>query len=684
MGIGGAVGLLKQNGNEWASYVELKNMFVVIDLTNALYWYVKKKFLNNNHMDHYGSSMVELGALYRRLFYRLLERNVTPIVVLNGGTKSEQRFGPLASKSAFLRRSCSGALNNLVRCRASRSSQFYDHLPELADNTIREIMVELKLEHVVQANYEVYPVLEHWAREKQCPVLTNHSDFIFRNAPNGFIWTEELDLPEDSKQPFKCRIYSHDKMLQQFNLEPRHSPALKTLSVLLRDDFSNAYYDSVNYVLRLVNHPLAVTGRFGRILTKRLTHVMMTLSQNTNFDSDQTVRSVLGSRQSFNRANMLRDYDAIYDTYATYYADFNEYEFAQCFINRTPARAAADRWTRSSGVSPPAAQAVHLTQQSLLEALTQREATAEFVSTLGGTTYSKTAIEDTSLFRSTFSLHDNCRQYLLDHTMGAQISQMRIFDRSYATLRDRELNRQGLSRKSATLGTEPTERLNRETLFNLFHFNAQQLESLATSLASHYGIDQDNANQLMLQLLLARFACNLMYRDHHSNAEDSVQKLTNTRSSSLGSSGSDGASPEGRALYERKKMFLTAIMNSYIYHARTSQGDQTNQDVPADIRVARNKMATIAVESAGIYPNGPRHDEFYRIKHMIEALNSVMHGYKELNSLYNYPGPNFFVSKYYDGVLVYKIMSRWSANLQGFLLRIDNAVLTELIGNVDS
>lgn len=663
MGVPGTVGLLKRYHDQWGTRLELKNMPVVIDTTGALYWFVKKNLLHGHlPMDRYGSSMVQLGQFYRELFRRLRERNCRPIVVHEGARKSEAKWGEVVSKHKFLERSSRSALRRL----AANDFNHLTQLPSLTLNCLKEIVIECGLgaDQVHQASHEVYPVLVQLARQHNCPVLTSHSDFILMDVPAGFVWLERLQVPADSQTPFTCTQLHHSKLLDTFKLQPTHSDALKCLTILMRQDFSQEHYNAVNNVLQL-RGALALTrvgnqGRNnGRIVGDRLRHVLEHWPRD-RFVSSEAVRAALAS-QTHSIMQLLRDYDALFDCYcnSSQPNDFLASELAKSF-----------------------AGSQDVAGNQLQEALQQREVTCDFVANLTLTNFNRTPIEDVRTYRSSFSIKDRAKQYLLQRVRSQP--RLRLFDRRRDLMEFRNL---------APIG-ELQSRLDCDILFKLFHFDSNRRDQVSQRLAKLWNLDKENSELLALVLLLARFGYRLALRDTYGNSESgrgvdpARERRSLTPMESSGSLGrasvsltSDQASQrlvaQSYSSSEVKLKFFTAVANSFVYQAaRLHQGDQSRQEIPADIRLARDKIDGILKESPGVQANSS--DKYFTLKHLVEVLNEALNGYKELNSLYNYPGPNILVNKYYDATLVFRIMARYSQTLAGYLLRLDDGLLAEL------
>lgn len=637
MVVAGIVGVINRYGNCWNTAIQLRDTNVVLDTTGACYWFVKNQLLARTRMNEYGTSMPDLGQFYRNLFKRFRERNVRPIVVYEGGRRSE-REGMIVSKAHHLRHSAGAALRSLNQGRFGNISS----LPQLSINCLKEVVREFGLgaDQVYQAEGEVYPLLVQLADRFKCPVVTHHTDFIFQDAPKGFIRLDQINLPNDDTQPIDCRIYWHRELLRTFNLTPEHSGSLSCLPILLRDDFVETYYDTINKVLMLERagrFRLGPNVRFARVKTARLEHVLKYWSR-TRLTSSESVRSAMLAHSSAG-PHLTRDYDALRDAYA------RAIPFEQSEVARTLS-AGADQ-----------------IPGGLQEALTQRESSIEFLCDVIQTNFNRTGIEDPHTHRSTFSLQDRTKEYLLERMRGPK-SELSLHDRCRDRMQDRHLRPV----------TQIHRGLDRETLFELFHFDDKKFNRISSQLCHTIQLDQDHSERLTLLLLLASFALRLMPRENYNNTlDDQSAPLSLT-----GSSGSDSQQPTRfYTLAETRQMLFLAILNSYVYlQMRGHQGDESRQNVPADTRVAQDKVETIVQAPSGVQCANTR--GYLTLKHLVEGLNSTLHAYKETNSLYGEPGPSLLVNKYYDAVIIYKIMAKYSKNLQGHLLQLHADILSDL------
>ena len=627
MVVSGAVGLMKQFGGEWAKPVVLRNMKVVLDVTDGLFWLVRRPFLSGGRrIDLMGSDFVALCAFYRDFIERLLEHQVRLIVVYDGGRIDESR-GDIASKRRQLGQSYYGqirALSNRHLALQMRRAA----LPKLANNAVKEVLGEFldELEDVQQCTYEVYPLLSHLADLHQCPVMTSLGDFIFTHLPEskfGHIWLEDLDIPSARSKPMTCQAYSHLAMLKAFNIPSDCGPAMRGLYCILRDDFGSAHHEPVNRLLELPEE-VEFRARPARVRTDRLVFVLEHWPRHlTSVEAIRLELLRLASSQR-KRQKLASDFDAVMETF----------EEATNFGTASNHR--------------------HLLEDvDLNEAMTRREATADFIMSLRNTDFHRPLLEDFDTFRSTYSLQDRVKQYLLNR-MG--LKRLRLFDRNFAEMRRREL----------PALRQPVGPLTRSLLFDLFHFDEEMLAEVSNKLQVSLRVPPKDCHHLALLLLLARFGLKLGFRNTYDNEDRRPSAAQGSRS------GGSTDVYQSRALRER---FLIALVNSFVYHQiYGAQIEASRSEVPADIRVAGRRLDELVEEEVPTFEESSdelTYEQYIKPKHLVEMLNSTLRAYKELNSLYNFVGPNILVGRYYNGVLIYKIMRQFSENMRSSLLKLD-------------
>lgn len=660
MGVEGAVGFIKREGSRFGLQNQpLKSgakSYIVVDATKSMDKLVRGllKSRGQDLFDELGCSSQVLAELFRDLIKRLVVFNQTPIFVFPGGRKSQVKHNAMVSGEKYLRGTCSIALHDAM----SRKSRNFD-LPELATNLLKEVICNLKQQHleieVHQATYEVYPKLEELARQRQCSVLSGHSDFVLlANVPAGFYFFDDLEMPSDPQAPLRATLYQHSRLLETYKMREEQSSALKTFATLLRNDFHSRYYNCLNGLFKFGDEFKMSSNFRDRKMTRRLIWIMDNARQNPNLQSYETVLQFV---RSFGDA-VVSDFEQIHETYANHEVDFRHTEFGELL----------NSGDQANGDVPNASR---VSAEELHETLTQRESSAEFLFHLGDNTqHYRTRPEDFDLTRSSFSLQDAGRQFLLDNSVPRrQKRQLRLFDRRLTQMQDRIL-----LQRTATESGPPSG----ESLLKVFHTSTEELERLARLLTSQREVP--NGEHLALMMLLARYALRLIPRPDYSNSPppEGTSAAQNNRSGPVGLRASERGEIESLQMtYQKLRLPLqVALMNSFVYLSRNLQGDQTDQSTPADIRVARRRVG--AVLSAAPQTLGPA---YTRRKHLIESVNSVFHIYKELNALFNYPAPRLYAAQHYDGAMIHKLLAAGSKNLQGHLLSLSEEMERHLDGS---
>jgi len=624
---------------------------LIIDVTDSMYWFFKKHYIGNNwgrRVDLAGWSQVEFGAFFRQFLKRLMERNVKPIFVYSGARVNEKLHGTLASKSIHLETSTRATMRRLL------AKNYTIQMPSLCLNALKEIINEFGLDQVHQSCYESHFVMAQMAMKKKCPILSSHSDCIFLPSQYGFIWIDSLPdfgtWMNSSTTPIETFVYYNHRMLDYFRLDPMYSRPLTSLYVILRDDFATVHYHAINDLLKLPAHVKRGPQVQDRRKTKRLIHILENWPKNlTTFD---VVYQRLTQMPAVG-VNLRRNFDGIWSSF-----DFRE-----------PLGQVDNSFITDNFIPT-------LEIDDLNDALTRRECSANFIMNLRQkTNFTRLLVEDIHYtFRSTFSLADPVRQYL-NAQMGLQMNPS-LFDRHFTSLSYRDL---------VPIKMSQNARFTRELLFKMFHFDEGKINELANHLEGHLKIDLDNAKRLSLLLYLAFFGTRVAFRetlDNSPNTTKSRQTQQSTKTvqtdldSSKSSSGSHRTKVSPASIYmaqEFREKFYIALINSFVFHSTEQQGDTQSRDIPADHRVMRKRLEELSIQALKLID---KHDETnLPFKHMIETLNQTLSAYKEINSLYNFPGPNVLVCKCYDGVLIYRILSKWSNNLRDHLLPLSPTLI---------
>lgn len=643
MGIPATVKLLKQS--RWSESLRLRDCKLIVDVTEAMYWFIKKPLFEEYpyRMDRFGFSMVAYGQFMRRFFERLRQAQVTPIVVYSGARLSH-KAGDLASKERYLEKSS--------RIRQYKLNRYGDNLddcivPNLATNVIKQIIGELKLE-AHQAAYEVYPLLAELANRHDCPVLTSHSDFILTNVRRGFILGEQFPhATEASRVPSEISVselHLNRKMLTSYGLE-KCGPALVALYTLLRQDFSGKYHKALNELFSylpnnlkfikdetLFRHGVRPTPQpFIRRLEYILAHWPKQLT------TVEAIRKQLAST-SYSSTELLREFDAIH-------ASFSEpYDFAREITNMAPQ------------LTSPQATSLQL-------ALTQRESTALFCLDIlmRQKLFNRGCLEDMETFRSTYSLADPTRKCIMTRN---QIYTLSLLDRQQDRLEWRNI-------AVANRDTNEASELSRKRLVALFSFrsqieDAEGMDRLIGCIRLGRALNGQYCHELLVMLLIARYSLdNIASRSYDEQPRVSSQ-LTSAASSDSGPLANLDMQKVKYRLFQ--EYFLVAIYNCFMYYAfkhpehsmlnleALNQDPSLVDDAHDNSLLPKIRVACQEIESNRILNPDKLRPHYIQIKHMIEAFNVGLQSYYELNALHEYPAVRLHLDRYYDGVLIFRLM----------------------------
>lgn len=189
MGVRGLQTFLKNNP-DLLIRIDLSNTDLVIDANNLLcqlFTLLSKQDKN----DLYGGNLVAYGTLVRTFFENLKKCNIRPILVFDGsviGKQSTQDKILLKTNTVYKRGlDRFNSVKNLQEYGESDSSSDYRTIIPLTINHVFKcIAIEMGIRRI-QTPYEADAHIARLANELACPVLTNDSDFLVFDIPNGYI-----------------------------------------------------------------------------------------------------------------------------------------------------------------------------------------------------------------------------------------------------------------------------------------------------------------------------------------------------------------------------------------------------------------------------------------------------------------------------------------------------------------
>lgn len=662
MGISGTRGVLEKVRSLHTN-LRLTDTKLVVDLTDPPYWFLKKRGLAQRRTDKFGTDFCEIAQFFRSFIQVMLVNNVDPIFVFSGVCLNKNYHSDLATKARHLEKST--RIQMLVSNRYG--SRDYK-LNSLCTNVLKLVIKEFPhLPKPVQAQYEPHPILQKLAEEYNCPVLTSHSEFIFKNIRTGFILLEDfpVDLAAQSRGILIPRYYRHQFLLQNYRLQ-NCSDALHTLYALLRPDVSGRYCKYINNFLRLQGTDLEipfddttfVLGRPPRRagnLTRRLMHILDTF-QTLDVQTADQVRKKLVEISGDDR-QFLKDYDSIHDTFE------KRLDFSQSIKSD-------HEFVQRSALNNRQISKVN-------DSLVERCATANFLVPLlqGQTLFdNQLTYEDFSTSRSSYSMADPVRVFIMEQ-FG--IGRVEILDRQFSNVNFRSLY---------AIPATPTEVISDRDIFKIFQFpeslqTIQDLKKHITNFQINLALKESYVIELVLQLLLVRFVFHHAFKENLDR--ERLSKGTNNQQANDNRAitmnyGRDGLMLLGNAIYN---CFMSCMMDRIGEDSPFNMNNLENHPSLCDDSKGINflpglRLAKKAMDN--LPPCSEFHSDYIKFKQVVEMLNSAIKGYCEISSLYEHITPTLNISKYYNPAQMFKTMSKMSTTKAENLLRLERG-LEELL-----
>lgn len=246
MGVKSLQTFLKNNEAYIADRICLHDTSLVIDGNNLLCQLYSSLALDKSsphyRSDVYGGDLVHYGKIVKEFFDNLQKSNITPIIVFDGsviGKAALREFVASKEKETHQR-----GLEKFKR--AQTFSEYPDNddlmLPQTINTVFRNVVTDMNVKRI-QAAYEADTHIARIANEKDCPVLTNDSDFIIYQLKCGFIlldWFEHKTPVKDrtGKLGIKCALFSQRKLTK--SLPGLKLECLPLMSVILGNDYVEA------------------------------------------------------------------------------------------------------------------------------------------------------------------------------------------------------------------------------------------------------------------------------------------------------------------------------------------------------------------------------------------------------------------------------------------------------------
>ncbi|XP_059195036.1 protein asteroid homolog 1-like [Centropristis striata] len=213
--------MLLKNHQEIHQEVRFRSSRLVVDGCNLLYQLYFSSGLDQNH----GGEYAAFEALIEKFVQALRDCDIKPYVVLDGGTD------PTDKKSETL---MSRAKNRLRKAnRAAEDGARENVLPQLAKLVFRQTLIWLKVP-LAQCYGETDREIAALAREWECPVLSQDSDFFIFDLPAGLLPIDHFQWKaverSGSQSSIPCKSYNTSSFCIHFNIKPQLLPAFAALA----------------------------------------------------------------------------------------------------------------------------------------------------------------------------------------------------------------------------------------------------------------------------------------------------------------------------------------------------------------------------------------------------------------------------------------------------------------------
>ncbi|XP_043512401.1 protein asteroid-like [Frieseomelitta varia] len=225
MGIPGLTTFVNNHSDIYLEYYELHNTYLVIDGNNVCYSiynsYTKSNCAFGGDYDNYAQCVT-------KFFDDLLKCNVTPLVILDGGTEDKKLRTIIQRTRERINAACSF-------CPLSQENA--KSIPLLLKEIFRDVMREKNIRHV-QCLFEADNDIASVAKILNCPVLSYDSDFYIYGAlfiPFNSLDTNVKKNPNGNGYMKCCKIYKVENLLKSF--KGLNQTMLPLAAVLLGNDY---------------------------------------------------------------------------------------------------------------------------------------------------------------------------------------------------------------------------------------------------------------------------------------------------------------------------------------------------------------------------------------------------------------------------------------------------------------
>uniref|UniRef100_A0A3Q1EXQ7 Protein asteroid homolog 1-like n=1 Tax=Acanthochromis polyacanthus TaxID=80966 RepID=A0A3Q1EXQ7_9TELE len=226
MGVQGLATLLDNNQGVYKD-VKFRKSKLVVDGTNLIYLLYYNSGLDQNH----GGEYAAFEALIERFIAALRTCEVTPYVVLDGGSDLTDK------KLETVTKRIESQIKKAHQAAVSGGAK--NILPPLAKLVFKQTLARLEVP-VAQCFGEADQEIAALASEWNCPVLSGDSDFYIFDLPAGllpFCYFRWKNVKQDGSQSFiSCKTYHISRFCNVFKIQQKLLP---TFAVLGGNDYVN-------------------------------------------------------------------------------------------------------------------------------------------------------------------------------------------------------------------------------------------------------------------------------------------------------------------------------------------------------------------------------------------------------------------------------------------------------------
>ncbi|KAJ4933396.1 hypothetical protein JOQ06_030227 [Pogonophryne albipinna] len=193
-----------------------------------------KLYFNSGLDQNHGGEYAAFAALIERFVKVLRDCQITPYIVLDGGLDISEKKNETVKKRAV-------DLNKQAH-QAAQSGQSKNILPTLVKLVFRQTLRRLDVQ-VAQCYGEADPEIAALAREWQCPVLSEDSDFYIYDLPEGVLPLSDFQWKaverRGSNSYIPCKSYNTSSFCNFFQIQRQLLPAFAALA---GNDYVNPHW----------------------------------------------------------------------------------------------------------------------------------------------------------------------------------------------------------------------------------------------------------------------------------------------------------------------------------------------------------------------------------------------------------------------------------------------------------